>query len=81
LFSMGNYMGDERSESLVLIDHARRLYRKLVLYDNRVVGVLMYGNTTDSVWYQQLIKNRVDISKFREQLIFGRVEQEQAEAA
>nr|WP_305909508.1 FAD-dependent oxidoreductase [Methylomarinum sp. Ch1-1]MDP4522425.1 FAD-dependent oxidoreductase [Methylomarinum sp. Ch1-1] len=72
LFSMGDYQGDEEADTLQLIDHARRLYRKIVLRQNKIVGMLMYGDTSDSAWYQQLMHDKTDISQMREALIFGR---------
>ena len=31
----------------MLRDAARGLYRRVVLKDNRIIGVVMYGDTTD----------------------------------
>jgi nitrite reductase (NADH) large subunit len=42
-----------------------------VLKNNRIVGMVMYGDTTDSAWYLNLVKEQTDISAFRDQLIFG----------
>ncbi len=72
LFSIGDYRGDKNTEIQQLTDHARRIYRKIVLRNNTVVGMVMYGDTTDSAWYQQLIRDRVDVSAMRDDLIFGR---------
>ena len=72
LFSLGDYSGDKETETLTLIDHARRIYRKIVLRRNIIVGMLMYGDTSDSGWYQQLFRDETDISPIRNELIFGR---------
>lgn len=71
LFSIGDFLGKGDTEIQHLIDHARRIYRKIVLRHNFIVGILLYGDTSDSAWYQQLLRDRVDVSGFRDDLVFG----------
>ncbi|MCE2510138.1 MAG: nitrite reductase large subunit NirB [Alphaproteobacteria bacterium] len=71
LFSAGDFTDSEEREEIVLRDGARSLYRRLVLEDGRVVGAVMYGDTSDSAWFFELIKNGTDIDDIRETLIFG----------
>jgi len=78
LFSMGKFLGDETTETLTFQDHALNSYRKIVLRDNKIVGVLLYGDTTDSGWYMELFKKESDISHFRDQLVFGKPQEEAA---
>lgn len=78
LFSMGNFRGDDTTESITLQDFALNIYRKIVVRDNKIVGVVLYGDTTDSGWYMELFKKESDISEFREQLIFGKPQEPEA---
>jgi nitrite reductase (NADH) large subunit len=71
LFSAGNFLGGEGSETLVLKDAGRGIYKKLVLKDNRICGALMYGDALDATWYFQLMRDKIDISDNRERLLFG----------
>ncbi len=71
LFSAGDFIGDEHTESLVLQDPGRGLYKKVVLKDNRIQGAVMYGDTIDGTWYFELMRDRTDISDFRDSLLFG----------
>jgi len=71
LFSVGNFDGDATTEEIVFIDSAINVYKKIVLKNNRIVGMVMYGDTSHSAWYMNLIKDQTDISAFRDQLIFG----------
>jgi nitrite reductase (NADH) large subunit len=71
LFSAGNFIGDDVTESLVYQDRSRHIYKKLVLKDNIIIGVLLYGDTTDGNWYFSLLEDQKDISKFREDILFG----------
>ncbi len=71
LFSVGDIQGDHTCETLTLQDPDNKLYKKLVLKNNRILGVVLYGDTKDGTWYQSLLDDKTDISGFRTQLIFG----------
>ena len=71
LFSSGDFNPTE-SDSVITIDAPTAgIYRKLVLRDNRIKGVLLYGDVADGLWYQSLMESGEDVSAMREQLIFG----------
>jgi nitrite reductase (NADH) large subunit len=72
LFSAGNFIGGEDTESIVLKDAARGVYKKLVIRDERIEGALLYGDTVDGSWYYELMREGSDISAHRDQLMFGR---------
>lgn len=46
-------------------------YRKLVIQNQRLKGVVMLGDTSDSRWYLELIQSASDIHAHRDELIFG----------
>ncbi|KQQ47493.1 hypothetical protein ASF61_02315 [Duganella sp. Leaf126] len=71
LYSVGDFIGGEGSEDLVLRDARRGVYKRLVLRDNRVTGAVLYGDVKDGPWYFGLIQNRTDISAMRQNLLFG----------
>ena len=71
LYSVGDFIGGEGSEDLVLRDARRGRYKRLVLKDNRLIGVVLYGDVQDGPWYFELIETRADISAMRSQLLFG----------
>ncbi|MBU2582880.1 MAG: nitrite reductase large subunit NirB [Alphaproteobacteria bacterium] len=71
LFSAGDFADGDDREEIVLRDAARGVYRRLVLKDDKVIGAVMFGDTSDSGWFFQLIKDSVDIAGMRETLIFG----------
>lgn len=72
LFSAGDFVGDESSESIVLRDVSQGVYKKLVIRDDRIKGAVLYGDTVDGAWYYELMREQADISSHREQLMFGR---------
>jgi nitrite reductase (NADH) large subunit len=71
LYSVGDFIGGEGTEDLVLRDPRRGIYKRLVLNGNRIVGAVLYGDVQDGPWYFDLIQNRTDISSMRNQLLFG----------
>jgi len=50
VFSAGDFVGGPRSESLVLRDAKRGIYKRLVIEDNRVRGAVLYGDVEDGAW-------------------------------
>jgi len=74
VYSAGDYQGGERSESLVLRDPGRGIYKRLVVEDNRVRGAVLYGDTRDGGWYFDLINQQQDIGALRDRLLFGEAE-------
>jgi nitrite reductase (NADH) large subunit len=72
---------DEGDHEITVHDATGGVYRKVILRDDRVVGSVLYGNVADGPWYVELMRDRVDVAAFRDQLVFGRVCAEQAGAA
>ena len=71
LYSAGDFAEAKGREEIVLRDAARGLYRRVVLKDNRIIGVVMYGDTTDGPWLFDHLKRQTDVADKRETLIFG----------
>jgi len=71
LFSAGDFMGGEGTDDIVLNDPAGGVYKRLVLRQDKLVGAVLYGDTSEGPWYFQLIKDERDIHDIRDQLIFG----------
>ena len=72
LFSAGDYLGDETTEDLILLDEKVGIYKKLVIYDNKIIGMVLYGDTADASWYLKLLKEHTDISDLRNKILFGK---------
>lgn len=71
VFSAGDFMGGEGTQHVVLRDRARSRYRKLVLRQEQLVGAVMFGDTSDALWYRDLIEKRYSIASIRDRLVFG----------
>jgi nitrite reductase (NADH) large subunit len=81
VFSAGDFMGAEGSESLVLRDVKHGTYKKLVISEGRLTGAVLIGDTVDALWYLDLIRSRKPIVPIRPDMIFGRSLATQSEAA
>ncbi|MDH4414451.1 MAG: nitrite reductase large subunit NirB [Rhizobium sp.] len=71
LFSAGDFAEAPDREEIVLRDATAGVYKRLVLKDNRIIGAVLYGETSDGSWFFDLLKKQTDISAMRETLIFG----------
>ncbi len=71
LYSAGDFAEGEGREEIVLRDAAQGVYKRLVLEENKIVGVVMYGDTGDGAWFFSQLKGGEDISENRDTLIFG----------
>jgi nitrite reductase (NADH) large subunit len=71
LFSAGDFADAKDRQEIVLRDAARGIYKRLVLKDDRLIGVVMYGETSDGAWFFDLLRKGTDIAPMRETLIFG----------
>jgi nitrite reductase (NADH) large subunit len=72
VFSAGDFMGGDGSESLVLTDRRRGTYKKLVIAGGRLTGAVLIGDTVDALWYLELIRNREKVAAIRTDMMFGR---------
>ena len=71
LFSAGDFNEGKDREEIVLRDAARGIYKRLILKDDKLIGAVFYGDTSDSAWFFDLIKKGTDIAAMRDTLIFG----------
>ncbi len=72
LFSIGDFQGDESCQSICFTDPGIGIYKKLVIKADKLIGAVLYGDTADGGWYQELLEKEEDIYGIREALIFGK---------
>ncbi len=71
LFSVGDFLGAAGTESIHYHDAGAGVYKKLVVQDDKLVGAVLYGDTTDGFWYQELLEQGRDVTDIREGMVFG----------
>ena len=76
VFSTGEFLGGEGTEEIILSDPGLPAYKKLVIRRTagiqRLVGAVLFGETMDGLWYQELIRSATPVGPMRTDLIFGR---------
>jgi len=72
VFSAGDFIGADGSESMLLSDVRRGTYKKLVIADGRLTGAVLIGDVADALWYLELIRNRKPVAAIRADMMFGR---------
>ena len=81
VFSAGDFMGADGSETIVLNDARAGTYKKLVIADGRLTGAVLVGDVGDALWYLELIRGRQPIARIRPDMMFGRSLAIRSEAA
>ncbi|MBD9678810.1 NAD(P)/FAD-dependent oxidoreductase [Pseudomonas sp. PDM18] len=71
LFSAGQFMGGEGTETITLSDPIGGVYKKLVIKDDVLVGACLYGETADGGWYFRQIRENHNVGEIRDHLMFG----------
>jgi len=81
VFSAGDFIGAEGSETIVLSDASGGAYKKMVISDGRLTGAVLVGDVGDALWYLELIRGREPIAAIRKDMMFGRSLELRSEAA
>ncbi len=72
VFSAGDFLGADGSEAILLSDVRRGTYKKLVLAEGRLIGAVLIGDTSDALWYLEMIRSRKLVASIRKEMMFGR---------
>jgi nitrite reductase (NADH) large subunit len=81
VFSAGDFIGADGSETIVLKDIRHGTYRKLVISEGRLSGAVLVGDVSDALWYLELIRTREPVAAIRSDMMFGRSLAARREAA
>lgn len=71
LYSAGDFAEGDDREEIVFRDAASGVYKRLILKDNKVIGVVLYGEASDGPWFFEKLKSGENIREIRDMLIFG----------
>lgn len=72
VFSAGEFLAEEGSETIVFNDARRGTYKKLVVADGLLTGAVLVGDIQDALWYLDLIRTQTSVAAMRSDLMFGR---------
>ena len=65
LVTAGEIDSEGKMEAIVTQDEAQRTYRKLVLKDNKIAGMILLGNIRGNQDIQKAIRLQKDVSAFK----------------
>jgi len=71
VFSAGDFMGTPGADVLELTDKVGGVYKKLILEDDKIKGVVMFGDTADGPTFFQWMQDGKDVSELRSTLLFS----------
>ncbi|NDV89397.1 FAD-dependent oxidoreductase [Aurantimonas aggregata] len=80
LYSVGDFADGDDREEIVLRDASAGIYKRVVLKEGRIIGTVLFGETSDGAWFADMQKKQTDISGLRDTLIFGQAFQGGASA-
>jgi len=72
VFSAGDFLGADGSETIVLSDAKRGTYKKLVIAEGKLAGAVLIGDTADALWYLDMIRTKQSVAPIRKEMMFGR---------
>jgi nitrite reductase (NADH) large subunit len=72
VFSAGDFIGAEDSETILLSDVRHGTYKKLVISEGRLAGAVLVGDVESALWYLELIRTREPVARIRRDMMFGR---------
>lgn len=64
LFSGGEIHADENTKAIVVQDEFNGTYKKVLVRDNKVVGVVLYGDASDGTRLFSMLKKEADINEY-----------------
>jgi nitrite reductase (NADH) large subunit len=72
VFSAGAYLARENQREIVMQDARNKIYRKLIIEDGAIVGIVLFGDTRCGSDYFELMHNAVDVSNALPNIILGK---------
>jgi nitrite reductase (NADH) large subunit len=72
IFSCGETQASTDTESVVWQDYETNRYGRLLIRNQRLIGAVLVGDTSDGPWYSERIQQANDISEYRAHLAFGK---------
>ncbi len=71
LFSAGDFQGDAETDEITFSDPSRRVYKKMVVRNNRIEGVVLLGEAADGPGFLEMMRDGTDIGDIRDGILFG----------
>lgn len=70
LFSVGDFLGDEKTKSITTFDELDGIYKKVVFQGRKIIGAVLYGDTKASTRLLDMILKRQEVSSEEKGALF-----------
>lgn len=64
VFSAGEFVDGEGTKAIRIHDDFSGIYKKVVVKENKIIGAVLFGDTSDGTRLMKLIRDETDISEF-----------------
>lgn len=71
LFSAGIVESSEKTQTYTLCDNNARIYRKLIIENNMIVGIVLFGDVSSGMDYFELMQNKTPVKMHLPELLLG----------
>ena len=71
LFSAGEVENQEGMQALTVEDHEAKIYRKLLIQDGYIKGIVLFGDVSSGPYYFDLMQENINVESLLPNLIFG----------
>lgn len=72
VFSAGQWLTTSEHREFVYLDAARNIYRKLLVKNDCIVGIVFFGDVRDGQYFFELMEHQVPVTQAMPQLLMGR---------
>lgn len=72
VFSAGAWLTSPEHRAFIFADPARNIYRKLLLKNNCIVGIVFFGDVRDGQYFFELMEQQIPVIQAMPQLLMGR---------
>lgn len=79
LFSGGKIHEDEDTQAIIVHDQFAKLYKKILVTDNKIVGIVLYGDASDGNRLFNMLKKGADISEYTSSSVLSKSGQDSEE--
>lgn len=72
LYSAGIVTTDDTMQAITVYDEKANIYRKLNIQENKIIGIVLYGDVRSGNWYVELMEAKQQISSYLPMIILGK---------
>jgi len=71
LFSAGDVEVSEGSQCFTLLDKKALVYRKIIIKDGKIIGIVLFGDVSSGMAYFELMQQQITVNTMMPELLIG----------